>query len=249
MTSALKIIEDFTPVSLQEIDAVKLMDRVDTKFTFHNNKLSTILSQLKNSYRILSINDTRIHPYESVYFDTSDFKLYLQHHNGKLNRFKLRYRKYATNNKIFFEIKKKNNQGRTSKKRIQVPALDTGINQTCLDFVKKEVDSSRAFEYKLSNYFSRITFVNNLFTERITIDFNLILKNDSSTKSFENIVIAEVKHAKGCKSDFVKLMRENRIANTSISKYCLGVISLYPNVKYNAFKEKIIKLNKIKHAA
>jgi hypothetical protein len=48
-----KIIEQlkaFDPISLQEMDRVKLMNRVDTKFAFDKNTLIQILPLLKANY-------------------------------------------------------------------------------------------------------------------------------------------------------------------------------------------------------
>ena len=34
------ILNNYKPISLEEMDSVKLMDRTDTKFTFHINHLT-----------------------------------------------------------------------------------------------------------------------------------------------------------------------------------------------------------------
>ena len=94
----------FEPISLAGTDNVKLLDRIDTKFTFRMEKLPLLLEEMKDDYRILEINGSRISRYETRYFDTEDFRLYLQHHNGKLNRYKIRFRKYVDSNITYFEI-------------------------------------------------------------------------------------------------------------------------------------------------
>ena len=44
-----------------------------------------------------------------------------------------------------------------------------------------------------------------------------------------------------------KLMKDNYIRPLKISKYCIGIIDMYGKnkVKYNRFKKKILKLNKL----
>ena len=105
----------FLPISLEEMDRVKLMDRTDTKFVFHISELSELLQSISQDYFILDMKGLRAHAYETLYLDTVDFDLFRNHHNGKLNRYKIRYRNYKESALAFFEIKFKNNKGRTSR--------------------------------------------------------------------------------------------------------------------------------------
>jgi hypothetical protein len=86
------VLSSFQPISLEEMDSVKLMNRTDTKYIFNKSKLPSILESLKNDYRCFFINGTRLSTYKTLYFDTEDFLLYRHHHNGILNRYKLRHR-------------------------------------------------------------------------------------------------------------------------------------------------------------
>ena len=92
------MLNQFSPITLEEMDGVKLMDRTDTKFTFNINKLPTILEEAKEFYKILSVEGNRISRYKTLYFDTEDFDLYNEHHSGKLNRYKIRHRTYVESN-------------------------------------------------------------------------------------------------------------------------------------------------------
>ena len=108
-----KIISAFDPISLNEMEGVKLMDRVDTKYVFPVNNFSAILNGMKGTYRLLEIEKNRLHRYESLYYDTPDFKLFAKHQSGGLNRYKLRFRRYVDSGGLtFFEIKFKNSKGR-----------------------------------------------------------------------------------------------------------------------------------------
>jgi hypothetical protein len=49
-------------------------------------------------------------------------------------------------------------------------------------------------------------------------------------------VIIEIKHARGVRTRERDLFRSLGIRPGSISKYCLGILSLYPNVKKNRFQ-------------
>lgn len=63
----------FRPISLEEMDHVKLLDRIDTKYVIHLEDLPRFLQAVENDYRLLVINDQLIHPYETLYYDTPEF--------------------------------------------------------------------------------------------------------------------------------------------------------------------------------
>lgn len=243
----------FNPISLNQMDVVKLMDRVDTKFIFHLSHLSSVIKALEDQYYILEISDTeRSTEYETLYFDTNNFSFYLNHHNGKLNRYKIRYRRYINLNKRahFFEIKFKNNKSRTIKTRIKQSDIKNVIEGKAKKLLETTTNivSESLLPTVLVKY-SRITFVNKNFDERLTIDMNLSFKNHLNEKSFDNLIIAELKRERSCsKSPFVKLMNHEHIHPCSISKYCLGITQLVSSVRTNNFKPSLLNLNKILYA-
>jgi len=85
------IIAKFLPISLNEMDDVKLMSRTDTKFAFNANKMPKLVAQLIPFYRVLAIEGKLIHDYKSLYYDTDDRKFYIDHHNERVNRNKIRF--------------------------------------------------------------------------------------------------------------------------------------------------------------
>ena len=111
------LIKDFEPITLDEMDGVKLMSRTDTKFAFSSSKLPQLLSSMLPFYRILNINNKLIHDYKSLYYDTSENKFYLDHHNNRDTRKKIRLREYVDSGLVFLEIKTKNNKRKTIKKK------------------------------------------------------------------------------------------------------------------------------------
>ena len=90
-----KTLSSFQSISLEEMDNVKLMNRTDTKFVFSSSFLIEILNGLSDRYRVLEIEGKKESLYNTVYFDTEQLKFYTEHHNGKLNRHKVRMRKYV----------------------------------------------------------------------------------------------------------------------------------------------------------
>jgi hypothetical protein len=239
-------LNQFNPITLQEMDGVKLMDRTDTKFTFNINMLPVILGEAKEYYRILEVEGNRISRYKTLYFDTEDFDLYNEHHSGKLNRYKIRHRTYVESNIGFLEVKFKNNKGRTLKtriKEIEVPELHTG---KAFDFLKKTLPFDPLILLpKIWINYSRITLVNKTSAERLTLDLNLEFEKDGKTELLNQLVIAEVKQDSKIGSPFIDIMREKHIRQGSISKYCFGVASSYNEVKKNNFKQKLSNVKKI----
>jgi hypothetical protein len=239
-------LSEFNSITLQEMDGVKLMDRTDTKFTFNINELPIILEEAKNHYRILEIEGNRISRYKTLYFDTQNFALYNQHHCGKLNRYKIRHRTYVDSNIGFLEVKFKNNKGRTLKTRIkevEVPQLNTG---RAFEFLKKMLPFDPLILLpKIWINYSRITLVNNVSAERLTLDLNLEFERDGKTDLLDQLVIAEVKQDSKIASPFITIMRNKHIQEGSISKYCFGVASSFTEVKKNNFKRKLSNLKKI----
>jgi len=89
-----ELVKSFKPVELTEMENVRLMDRTDMKFVLSFEILPAILEMLSEIYKILAIQQRKIFSYRNEYFDTPELSMYSDHHNGKLNRFKVRHRQY-----------------------------------------------------------------------------------------------------------------------------------------------------------
>lgn len=240
-----KILDDFTGITLSEMDEVKLMNRTDTKFVFKRAMLGDFLEVLKNDYRILDIDGTRISSYKTLYYDTPDFNFFLDHHNGKGNRFKVRIRNYVESNLFFFEIKNKYKE-RTIKSRITVDSFEDPLHEKSNLFAHHVIGEETKMEAKLWNDFNRISLVNIASKERLTFDLNLTFDWDGKSANFEHAVIAELKQEKANRDSlFYGLMKKNGLRPSGLSKYCVGAVSLYPHLKYNNFKEKLILIDKL----
>ncbi len=230
------------------MDGVKLMNRTDTKFAFKLVTLPVLLEKMQSFYRVLSIKDKLIHNYKSLYYDTIDRKFYLDHHNRRVNRNKIRFREYVGSDLTFLEIKRKNNKGRTIKKRIKVPKISAKLTLEQKQYINKIVGQDINVEAKQWINFSRVTFVHKEQKERLTIDIDLTFNNKESSGDLKKVVIAEVKQERMSRSlsDFMKIAKELHILPIRISKYCMSTLELNPKIKQNRFKEKKIFINKLK---
>lgn len=239
------IISQFKKVSLSDLDKVELMNRVDLKFCFHISHAPTVFKLIQDNYSALEIDGETIFPYYNTYFDTIDNQMYLNHHNGKLNRYKIRVRRYNQTNVSFLEIKFKNNKGRTIKKRVVRNEFHAPFNEPELEFIQRITPySGEQLRPKIANSFSRITLVNNNFTERVTIDFAPGFKNQSSEITLQNLVIVEIKQDKaGSANILTQILRELKLTDKGFSKYCIGR-SLIEDIKKNRFKPLLNKIEK-----
>jgi len=236
----------FDPIQLEEMDRVKLMNRTDRKYWCHFNFLPELLQSIKHNYYSLNIDGENQLPYATTYYDTTKNEMYASHHNGKLNRFKIRRRSYVASGISFLEIKFKSNKGRTIKKRIPADFSNPRFTKPEDEFISTYTPYS-CLELKpsLINEFTRLTLVNKNFKERCTIDLNLQFKNADRTTALENLVIVEIKsEGNSVVSPLAIALRDHRIKTSGFSKYCVGRAIIDPGIKRNAFKEKIRSIEK-----
>lgn len=250
MVSIDSILGKFEPISLKEMDAVKLLNRTDTKYVIHVNDLPKILKEIEEDYFILTIDKRNLFKYESLYFDTADSKMFIAHHNGKLNRYKIRKREYVDSNLNFIEIKFKNNKGRTIKERIRNDKITHSLTPIEKDFVTNNCPYLPDYlEGKLYTIFNRFTLVSKTMQERVTIDLDLSFKDDKYEKGLPFLSIIEVKQSRlGKNSKLTDVLRKNKVLPGSFSKYCFGTALLKENVKTNNFKPRLLKLKKLEYA-
>jgi len=239
-------LQSFNRLTLADLDKVKLMNRTDKKFCLHRRLLPSILDALKNDYSILEIHGETIFPYDNTYFDTKDDQMFINHQNGKRNRYKIRVRQYVQSEDNFLEIKFKNNKGRTIKERIKRPDFHSDFKETDLNFIQNSSPyPGSELLPKIRSNFQRITLVDNNFTERINIDTFPGFKNQEKEVILENLVIIEVKQSKANKPALItQVLNENKIRRQGFSKYCVGRSLLEEKIKKNNFKPLLLRLKK-----
>lgn len=246
----LDYINKLAPIPLEKTNSVKLMNRIDSKHLANVEMLRKVLGDIKEDYWVLEIDKERVLPYESLYYDTMDNNMFLAHHNGKLNRFKIRFRKYLTTNQVYLEIKYKHKGIRTIKERIEVQNLERDLSQGSMQFIRENCPyNPHKLEPKIYTNFSRITLVNKDFSERATIDMDLCFKKGQGKEAhLRNVVIIETKRdGNTLETPLKRALNKYGIHPSGLSKYCIGRTLLRKTLKTNRFKEKIITLNKIEN--
>ncbi len=245
-----QLIAQFQPISLGEMDGVKLQDRVDTKYVLGMHQLPEVFRRMLDDYRLLEVNGVRGTNYRSLYFDTADLKHFNDHHNRRVFRSKVRFREYLGSDQVYLEVKRKNGRGRTDKKRMRVDAIPQMLSPDQAAFITRSGGGSGQMVATIWNHFTRYTFVNKHRPERLTMDISLTFSDPSDRKLLENVVVAELKQERMDRtSTFVQIMRSMGLRPCSMSKYCIGMLAIGRPVKHNGFKEVLLKLQRLRQAA
>ncbi len=237
------------PHDLWQQNSAALMNRVDTKYMLPLSVFEELLAALSQEYTVLAQQGTRIFSYETTYFDTVHQQFYLAHHNGKLNRHKVRFRRYVQFNRGFMEVKLKNNKRRTIKKRVpmdcQLPDEHkvNGFVKDCIGEDAAKLQTSLFVNYR------RITLLNKNRPERLTIDLDLSFQCAKTGQSnmLDDVFIVELKReGKLQESSFSHWLSDKNIKPIKFSKYCMGMVLTHDrNLKKNRFKSTISQLSKI----
>ncbi len=250
------ILGSYAPISLAEMERVKLMNRIDTKYILPRSILPSILQDAQDAYFVQEIDDNYIASYDTLYYDTPDLEMYMLHHDRHLVRQKIRVRRYVESDLTFLEIKRKTNKGRTKKKRVRVDGF--ALHHDMQGYGKTEMPVG-AFIDQYSNYhlvhlsphlrtlFQRITLVNKTQKERLTIDINLRWENQitGNKAEYPDLVILELKSDGHIRTKMAEILLAHHIHPFKISKYCVGTVLTTPHIKHNRFKTKIRRIEKM----
>ena len=244
------IIARFDPISLAEMDGVKLLSRTDTKYAFREADLAKYLEALMPEYRLLEVDGARGVSYRSLYFDTPELKNFLDHHNGRVFRSKTRFREYIGSGLTFLEVKRKTGRGATDKVRRKEPLIPDALSADQQAFVTQASGSGEPLHAVLWNHFTRLTLVHRTRPERLTVDRGLRFSTPDSTAALDGICVAELKESRADRgSPFAALMRASGNRPSGMSKYCVGLLLLGLAPKRNAFKPVLLRLEHLRRAA
>ncbi len=238
----------FQSHSLDKETDNSLMDRVDSKYLLTFDALQKGLGDLTHDYTALEIDSNRVFTYQNTYFDSNNLNYYLQHHNGKLNRHKVRYRRYKETDSEFFEVKFKTNKRRTVKQRTELTE-ETAAEAASQKFVLSLLPDSEVAKLApvLHVNYQRITLMHKQANERLTLDFDLRFSRVGSTQQTQlpDLAIVENKrYGKPEKTAFQDFVKRNSLRDSSFSKYCIGCcLTAEEPLKTNRFRPVLRRVN------
>jgi hypothetical protein len=246
-----KAVNSFEPITLEEMETVRLMDRTETKFILPLNSIPGFLNRIPDNYRLLEINQDRIFGYHNVYLDTQDYYFYNQHLTGRLSRNKVRFRKYENSGISYLEVKKRTNRNRVIKYRFE---SELTTRQNCSDealaFINEHVPQKNLIlKPVLINQFRRITLAGTGSGERITFDFDMSYSDPGgSPVRFPYLAIIEIKRKEpGTRSLLGELLKANYLHPVGFSKYCIGNAVINNPLRQNLLKSRFLMLKKIEY--
>ncbi len=239
-------LRQFVPISLADMDNVSLMRRIDTKYIIHQDQLPAILESVKDQYAILEINQMRAMRYVSQYFDTAACQFFNDHHSGKARRAKVRIRSYVDSGISFLEIKQKSVKGVTNKRRIRFKPTDMELSPEAQEFIGDALAGLCDLQPTIQNRFRRLTLVDTHRGERVTIDWDLSSRFDRIDHKHPNLVVIEVKQeGLDRHAPIMRVLKSVGARPYRVSKYCLGMTCLFPDLKSNQFKSKLLHIDRV----
>ena len=242
-----ELLEKLEPITLEQMSSIRLMNRTDTKFVTSKEKLAQLLELAQGEYYAQSIDGKKVANYMTTYWDTDDHIFYMEHHNKRAPRQKVRVRTYMDSGVTYLEVKTKNNHGRTKKKRIEVTEHDLTYCGEKEEFVQglvhRDLDSIHP---TVRNQFHRITLVNYGKTERLTIDYDVQFLNYETGQNADvgPLVIIELKRDGNLFSPVLNMLKQLRIKPSGFSKYCIGSVITNRGLKHNLFKNRLVRYSK-----
>jgi hypothetical protein len=229
------------PIGLDELMALaELQTRVDRKYFVPAAVFHRMIAELAPRMRVLAIDGRRTFGYESIYFDTPDLNGYHAHIQRRRQRFKARTRTYTDSGQCMFEVKLKGARGETVKRRIPHPVEDRSeLTDEALAHLRAALfDAYRwtrppRLQSTLATTYRRTTFVSRAGDVRLTCDVGLsCLDVHHEVRDTGTHVLVECKSSgQGNFPD--KILRHFGVRPVSVSKYCVGIAALHPDLPSN----------------
>ena len=236
------------PIGLDELNALaELQTRVDRKYFVPAAAFERLIAELgAQGLRVLEIDGRRTFGYESVYFDTPQLTTYKAHVQRRRQRFKARTRTYTDSGLCMFEVKLVGARGETVKERVKHPADRRNV---LTPEAVRHLHSALRQAYGhglppglravLTTTYRRTTFVSRTGDVRLTCDIGLVCRNGRhQVRDVGTHILVESKSA-GQSSGPDEILRTLGVRPVSVSKYCVGVAALHPELPSNPWHQTL----------
>ncbi len=236
---------DDAPVSL--LRQRDLLDRVDRKFPTTTEVVSRLLEELSGDYQIVLAGGKAWAHYETCYFDTPELFSFREHLRGRRPRFKVRIRHHVERQVSFLEMKRKRSNGKTEKARTTREFRNSVLSGADMAFLRDHCPLPvEGFEQAVWTNFQRATLVGVDTNERMTIDLGLRFERNGLVKPAQRLAIVELKQPRRSQATpAARLLRELRVQESSLSKYCSGVAEVHEQAHPRERKSLTRRLNRI----
>jgi len=234
------------PVDLATLDAgASLLTRVDRKYVVPVETLRRLVVSLSDEWRVLEIDGRRQFGYASTYFDTTDLLTYRAHLQRRRRRYKVRVRRYVDSDDCMLEVKSKGFRGLTVKKRTPHPVTrQAHLDSDDLAFVttalrdRAEPPPDTLHPVVVTDN-RRATLASLHSRARLTIDSRLSCGwEDAGITLRAEYVVLESK-VQGNASEADRILRTLGERPVDISKYCVGVAAIRPDLPNNPWRRTL----------
>jgi hypothetical protein len=235
------------PIGLDELmELAELQTRVDRKYFVPADVFHRSIGEIADELRVLDIDGRRTFGYESVYFDTPDMETYRAHLQRRRRRFKARTRTYTDTGLCMFEVKLTGARGETVKQRVPHPQeLRAELTDDALNHLGSTLreayhqDLPAGLRPTLVTSYRRTTFVSRTGEARLTCDVGLICGDvEHEVRDTGTHVLVESKSAgRGSAPD--RILRELGVRPAKVSKYCVAVAALHPELPSNPWHQTL----------
>ena len=237
------------PVPLAEVQArAELLARYSTSSLVPVEVCAAFAAELTDRARpggpfaALCINGRRWFRYQSVYYDTPDLRSFHDHRQRNVLRFKIRERLYADTGERQFEVKLKEEHGRTVKHRQPsmpaaappgAPPPDSPATAPARPYgTQPPTELGRSIETD----YQRATFVAD--GQRVTCDAALVcrdLETGRTVRADGGLVVVETKTC-GRLTEADRLLAGYGVPAADFTKYCGGLSALRPHLYANHWR-------------
>ncbi len=259
-----QLLQSQSPLGLEAIDAVALMDRFDSKYVVPVAWLENLIRKL-DEHSVLSIQDHVSTVYNNLYFDTPEGTCLEDHTRGKNIRYKVRVRQYANTGVAFLEVKLRDVHSKTFKHRIvRQGAWDAPLTKEEFDFLGQHLPNASALAPTLQSSFERFTLVHVGQGERITFDQDLQFKVPATqgsgdhpwVKTTPHLAVVEWKQSNvNHQGELIQAIRSQEgrrgpLGRTlRLSKFVLGQAHLAPERNFRGYRAALRDLARAEHYA
>ena len=229
------------PIGLKELmDLAELQTRVDRKYFVPAAVFRKLIAELRGELRVLEIDGRRTFGYKSVYFDTPRLTNYRAHIQRRRQRFKVRTRTYTDSGLCMFEVKLTGSRGATVKERVPHPIeYSDNLTSEAMDHLRTSLSTAfnqsvpPGLQRTLTTTYRRTTYVSRTGELRLTCDVGLVCRdNRHEVRDNGTYVLVESKSA-GRGGAPERILRELGVRPLSVSKYCVGIAALHPELPSN----------------
>lgn len=249
------VVASYDPISLPELlETAALQTRTDRKYFVPLDTFVTFTELMSQELVALDIDGTRLFDYESIYFDSADMHTYRAHLQQRRRRFKLRTRTYLDSGECMLEIKLEGRWAATIKHRIAHPIDQRGVltdeaHAYLADLLAREYGVLPPPDLRpvMTTRYRRATLACRHESARLTCDVGLVCDSPDGgrtpagsrqvLRARDHQVLVESKSLGGSVAD--RMLRELGVRPLSVSKYCVGIAGLHPELTSNPWRRTL----------